>query len=689
MYINNKTNKEIRSSGYERVRWIQDKHDKWVESHQLSRDRMFASLKAYFDIEGGAWDSDDYTELQRQGRHPVSFNISAQKINTLGGSILSEKLDFDYMTQEIEKSQLIDNVKPLYYYDKEQEDYQFSARKTCIRGLLHRGDEEIGIRYDIRPSGSIFFNPRLPGTIHYDPNWRSDRLKDCKRAMKDAWLTPNEILCHFQINDVMLEQYARMDSLSGEDYEPIENVDDFETIPGKHGSKLLVIEYRWLEEIKTTRLYMNLPGGQIIPLPLKTDEKQVRKFMQLFKVENADAINEYPYEDQILKFSVICPDGTTKPIVEEKTHPIQCGYIGFFPFSSCREMGIDKGVNEAYLDIQRTLNYRESKKDDIIASGGAGATTVDSTKLMRGKDQLREIAENKTKSNYICEVQGDPNNVFGKFPTGDVPQDIWRDLGSLVDMLDRVGPVTPALEGAHERDESGRLFEMRHAVSKLGTLIFYDNWLQHEEDKAEAWYNQAQITYKGIYMKVPRRDSPGSVEINTPMGNGMYGNSIDMLPRAKVIVSLSKSSPTEQMSKRELYYDMAKMLSANPEASLPQYRKVINKMIETIELSPKEKQNFQMISDLQEQNDIIRLLSEREQLIMQMKQGQVGSMQADAMLAQLNTQLQGMLQPQQAQPQAQEPYVGEEVALPEMAEESERPGQPVGIYGGENFAPGI
>jgi len=685
--LNLKTAKKYRSSGHEQVKHLQSLHTKWIEAEQPSRDRMFAALKAYFDIAGGSWPEDSLAEMNRQNRHPSSVPIAPQKINTLAGSILSEKLDFDFMTQELEKSHLIRNIKPLYYYDKEQNDYQFSARKTCIRGLIHLGIEEIGVRYDIRPTGSIFFEPRLPGYVHLDPYWRSDRLKDLKRAMKDAWMTADEILEHFQINNPDLERWASLDAIGGEDYRRIENVDDYKDTPTRDGSKFLVVEYRWLEQIRTTRLYMTIPGGDIIPLPLNAKEEDVRKFMSMFMVESAEEVNEYPYEDQVLKYSVICPDGSTEPIVEEEVHPIQCGYIGYFPFSSCREMGIHKGVMEAYLDIQRTINYREAKKDDIIASAGVGAMIVDKNKIGTNPSKMmKEIAENKTRPDYVCGIDGSPEGAFGLFPSGNVPGDVWRDILQLIDYLDRVGPVTPALEGASEKGESGVLFQMRHAVTKLGTLVFYDNWLQHEEDKCEAWYNQAQITYKGIYMKVPNTNGPGEIELNTPIGNGMYGNAIDMLPRAKIIATLSKESPTEQMSKRAMYYDMAKMLSANPEASLPQFRRVINKMIETIELTPEERRNFKVISDIQEQNDIIRLLSERETMIAQMMQGKVQSEQAKAMLQQMNQQLMQAMGGQQPQ-QPEEPYVGEETQLPEQEPAlQERPGGSVETMRGD-FAP--
>lgn len=689
-----KTTRITRSTGFEQVKWIQDLHDRWIEADQNNRNRMFEAFMMFLDIDGGAWRTDDKAELDRQGRHATSFNIGEQKLKTLAGSILTEKFDFDYLTQDVPKSYLLENMKHLYYYDKEQYNYQFSSNKTCYRGLIHLGVEEMLIKYDIRPTGAIAFEPRLPGTVTFDINWRSDVLKDCKRAMKDAWPTASEILEHFQIEDPFLEKYADLDILGGEDFAPVENVDDYESIPEQHGSQLLVIEYRWLEKRKTTRLYGKLSNGVFLPFPLKINESQTRKLIKLLNI-TAEDVYEFPYEDEVLRFSTICPNGTPKPLVENEVHDVQCGFIGFFPFSATREMGINKGVMEGWMDIQRTINYRESKKDDIISAGGAGATIVNVDKLVKQSDQIREIAENKTRPDYVCAVHGNPNEVFAKFPTGDVPPDIWNDLRSLIDMFDRVGPVTPALEGQAQRDESGVLFEMRHAVTKLGTIVYYDNWMQHEEDKAEAWYNQARITYKDIYLKVPRQDAPGYFEYNTPIGEGIYGNSIGMLPRAKVIVTLSKVSPTQQMYKRVIYYDTAKMLAANPETAKAQYRLVVNKLIENMELSPKETQRFKMIADIQEQNDIIELFTQRQQLLMNMMQAKLGETQAQQMMTQLMAQFNQQMQqiggqpqegqPQEGQLQLPEPEGGGEVPNPEelLSRSPESPGAPVETIRGQ------
>ncbi|MDD5051090.1 MAG: hypothetical protein PHV93_05155, partial [Candidatus Pacebacteria bacterium] len=552
--------------------------------------------------------------------------------------IQSEKFDFDYKPLNTESSSLIDNIKYWYYADKEQNNYSLSESRALLLGLIHSADEEMEIKYDIRDTGSIAFRCCQPGTILKDPYWTSDDLKDWKRAIKHAWMTPEEIIKHFEIDDPNLEVMARMDFTSGETYQEIKNVDDFKDAPSEHGSRQLVMEYRYIDEFKTTRLYGRLSSGVWIPFPLKIKEDDVKYLKDFYGIESYEDIKEFPYQRRQLRYSVVCPSATTKPIVEDKEHPLQCEFIGFFRFSAAKEIGIEKGVMESILDIQRTLNYRESKKDDVIASGGVGAFAADIDSLPNGEADLKKIRENKTKPDFVLGVHGDPNKIFGRFPEGNVPQSIWSDITQLIQMFDRLTPVTPALEGTGPADESGILFQLRNAVTKLGTLIFYDNWQNHLMWKAEAWYNQAIITYKGMYRKIPYTDKPGYVEFNSPMGDGTYLNQIETLPRARVVVTLSKESPTQQMEKRLMLYDMVKLMSANPQLVKPQLRVTLNKLIETLELTPDERRNFKILSKMQEHVDIVEITAQLSTLQAQVAQAQVGKEQNIQMLKQLNTQ---------------------------------------------------
>ena len=646
-----KTNKLTRGSKYETVRNIEDTNNKWIASEQKNIDRMWENFRAFYDIDGGAWDSASLADLKSQGRHPTSINIAERKLQTLAGSIQSEKFDYDFLPLNLQESSLTKNIKHWYYADKEQYNYTFAENKTLLRGLIHAGDEEMEIRYDIRHTGAISFRSCFPGTVLKDPYWLSDDLKDWKRAIKHSWMTAQEILDYFEIDDPALQTLATQDATGGEWYEPRSNVDDLRNFSegqmNKWGSKLLVIEYRWLEELKTTRLYGKLDTGNWIPFPLKIKENEVRKLKSLFGIESWENIKEFPYEDRVLRYSIICPNGTSMPIVENEEHPVQCGFIGFFRFSASKEVGIEKGIMEAILDLQRTLNYRESKKDDVIASAGVGATIVDIDRLDNQKADLDRIKKNKTKPDFVLGVHGNPNDIFGKMPTGDVPPDIWRDIQSLVGLFDIISPVTPAMEGSSRPDESGVLFQMRNAVTKLGTLMLYDNWQNYLMWKAEAWYNQAIRTYKGLYTKIPFSDKPGIAEFNKPMGDGTYLNSVDMLPRSKVIVTLSKSSPTQQMNERAMLFDMAKMLSANPQLVKPQLRITLNKLIETLELSPEQTMNYKMLNKMQEQIDIMEIFAQYETLANTVAQSKLGQEQAQMMLAQIKMQMSQMGQMQQ------------------------------------------
>lgn len=632
------TNRNDRRSDRDRVIEIDTINTRWIAAESAERERLFDNLMAFFDIHGGAWAKEDLVKLRSEGRHPVSFNIAEQKLRTLAGSIQSEKWDYEYLPLNNKHTTLTKGIKHWYFADKEQYNYAFAENKTLLRGLIHSGVEEMEIRYDIRPTGAISFRPCLPGTVLQDPYWQSDDLKDWKRAIKHAWMTAQEMIEYFDISDPEIEVIAAMDKQSGHWYDPVNNVDDFENVPSTWGSKYLVIEYRYIEELKTTRLHGRRPDGTFVPFPVDIKEDEVRDVMDLYGIESAEDLREYPYEDQILKYTTIAPRASSALLLADGTHPTQCGYIGFFPFSAAREMGINKGVMESILDIQRTLNYRESKKDDVIAAAASGAMAVNVDKLDNAVNAVRDLKQNKTRPDFVLPVHGDPSNLMAPIPTTEVPHSILQDIGSLIEMFDRVTPVTPALEGASTSDESGILFEMRHAVTKLGILLYHDNWMSHLSAKAEAWYNQASITYRGLYQKVDLADKPGFIEFNSPRYMGdqkSYLNSVEFLPRARVVVSLSRTSPTEQFAKRAMLLDMSKMLSANPEMAKQQFRVVMNQMIKTLDLSPEERVKYETMGELQEQIDVLELFTQREGLMASMLSSKVNQGQAMMMLQQL------------------------------------------------------
>jgi len=275
-------------------------------------------------------------------------------------------------------------------------------------------------------------------------------------------------------------------------------------------------------------------------------------------------------------------------------------------------------------------------------------------------------------------------------PTNPIPENIFRDFASILDMFDRVLPVTPALEGAATSQESGILFEMRHAVTKLGTYRLYKNWQQFLNDKAEAWYNQAGITYKDIYRKVKRTDASGFVEFNKVdyrNGQRVYINSIEQLPRAEVNVHLANSSPTEQMSKRLQLFDMNKIFAANPELFKPQIRVVNHELLKTLDLSPEEKEYQNMLFEIQKQIDVVEEFTKLEGLKSSIAQSKAATAQSQAMVMQLNAQM-AQATGQAAGPPESVTPAGPQLPPPEEAAQGALPpegfvseGEPAGAAG--------
>jgi hypothetical protein len=407
----------------------------------------------------------------------------------------------------------------------------------------------------------------------------------------------------------------------------------------------------------------------VIPLPVGVDETEVREYMAAYGIQSAEHIVELPYQDRVLQYTVVSPELSRTLILDKGKHNVQCGSIGIFPFSATREMGVKKGVMQSALDVQRTLNYRESKKDDIIAAGAAGGIVVDVDRLatqngISGNAALDQIKQNKTRPDFVLGVHGDPSTIVASIPHGEVPNSILTDISSLIDMFDRVLPVTPALEGRAQEGESGIAFEMRHAVTKLGTLILYDNWRQHLLDKAEAWYYQAQVTYKNSYRRA-MTELQKEVEFNYPVAmetsKGVElgrGNDLATLPRTQVICSLRKSSPTERYARRMEIYDITKILAGHGDMFMEEARVLINDMLDTFDRSPEEKAKIERLRQMKEARDVMNIMK-------QMSEIKAGDAQSKLLFLQAQTAIQNLMAQMQAQQMAGQGGVPQQVSSPQ------------------------
>lgn len=688
-----KTTFASRSTNYQKVQFIENLHSKWLDSLKSSFDRMYEAVGAFIDINGGSWPSKERSQLIAQGRHPVSINISEQKLSTLAGSILSEKWDYNIKPIYPEDNSLVRGIKHKYYSDKEQYNYDQVDNTTCIRGLMHVGYEMIDEDYRYGRPG-IIFREKPIGSVLEDPDWQTNSIHDWRRAIVRAWLTPHEILEKYQIDDADIERLALLNELGEENFHNTDDYEMFRNSPYEIGSRLLVMEYREMKKYKTTRLFGRSQNGEWVAFPLNIKkESEVREEMAIHGIESWQSLVERPYEDDILEITTVCPQATRHNVLTEGKSNIQCGQIGLFYFTSYREMGINKGLMEKVLDLNRTLNFRESKKDDVIAAGMAGGLVVNRDALGANADKkLKDLRENRTRPDTIIDIHGSVNEAIGLIPHSTPDASFWNEFEHLTRMFYEVMPVTPALEGAASKDESGILFELRHAVTKLGHVVLYDRWRQLLMDKAEAWYEQARITYKGHYFQTINEETGEKIEFNAPeyqrTNNGwekVYLNSVEELPRANVIITLSRSSPTERFQRRMELMDQTKILSAHPELFKNQIRFLNNLMLRASDLDPEERAKVEQFATLEEMRDIMELTTQIKGLQAQGVNSDVMIMQLQQMIAQMQSKAQaamgqgGPQAPQSVTPAPMDRQQGGNKAprnVPSIAPPNEAPNMP-------------
>ena len=79
------------SHDQEQVLRIQHEFDHAMLVDTVNRNRSYRNWRAYFSVDGGQYDDKSLLQLDNEERNAAQFNIIEPKIDTLAGSLSSEK----------------------------------------------------------------------------------------------------------------------------------------------------------------------------------------------------------------------------------------------------------------------------------------------------------------------------------------------------------------------------------------------------------------------------------------------------------------------------------------------------------------------------------------------------------------------------------------------------------------------
>ncbi len=276
----------ISSSDHYLMTKIQAEYQRAFDADFRNRERSFKNWRAYMAIDGGQWTKDELAELKAEERTAVQFNIIGQKVDTLAASLASEQWDLDWKPMEGSRNSLTEAIKSSWHSDSELCQYETQVGLVARDGMVQKGVLKMIENSDYNPLLNVAFKRMMPGYVIFDPHWITDDDKDCKRAWECFHLSAKKIADHYGTSSPMIDQAIKQWKRFGGQYEEYDPDFSLQLQLGVRGHLYRVIEYHWMEEMKTTRLVGKvIDSPNYLPFPITKDHNELENYMVINNID--------------------------------------------------------------------------------------------------------------------------------------------------------------------------------------------------------------------------------------------------------------------------------------------------------------------------------------------------------------------------------------------------------------------
>lgn len=535
----------------------------------------------------GQWPADAAAELNRQGRHVATFNICRPTLDNIAGGIVKAPFGFTFSPVDTEISSLTYKISDIQYNEWELMDVRSHELEMVLGGLTYQATMEMYLSDEYSPKDNrnlknIGLRTLSPGSIMYDPNWRSPRSKDCKKAWKESWLSPLQMLELYSekrnqiIQAVMYKQFgmeyiknfAHIQFDMGDEYGGNIGIIPYAENEEMWGSLYKVIEYYHMEKMKVKCEYvLTEDGGKVrIPGYLKDVEQKIKWLNDNFPGWIPDQIFEEEEYEWVQLISTICPSLQHGLLLQNGLTEIQCGRLQFFPWSAYRANGEFGGIIDAIKDLQMQINNLESMLTYKLQIEGGGGAQFVWPEMFFNYQECEKYVRNRNNPDAVFRMKnGSWQKLGGAAPATPVrkspyPAEAMERLTHLIEiMLPKISKVSPASRGETESSgESGYLFKLKKMQSDIEQYTIYESLRNFWNEVGEAYLYQAITTHgNGIERTFYSAQEKKTFKINERKTiEDEFGNSVDVIVdniamlkdiRHRVNVVESEESPTRKM----------------------------------------------------------------------------------------------------------------------------------------------
>lgn len=627
-----------------------NRYNQAFRGSERDRNEMERMMGLYTGFGKSQWSTEAKNTLLSRGNIVPQINLTRGKIDRLAGSIIKNFFDIQFVPVSSAETPLTRLLNDIFVTESNMFDYDNSYLKCVVDGLIHCGVEQMKLSTRYNALGDIEFERIMPGRVLLDPHWTSDDSWDLENVWKVAYLTPQQVINTYNHrNREIKDLVSHLHKAGYEYYDDQENPSSkFYAQNPMYNQLYRVVEHHFLETTVKDVQFVRLKDDTKVQLP---EGNTMDGVDYLEKMGLSDKVkNDFKRRVHFKEYKVeaLCPELDRIKFLDRGKSDIQIGRLPFFPLSALRYGGHNAGMVSMVEDVQKLLNSREAKSDDLIASSADGSYLFDPMLFGNDKGKIAEAMKAMHIPGAKIPVENgmlaSGRNMIEPLQRQPYPPEFQYEITRMEGYFDKLTGQTATLDGQKESaHDTGVLFSKRAAQAEMALALLTKNLENHQRDKFESWFLYAKHVFSGpvrVFSKTNDDKTREDIQINVRTynedGKVVIHNDFSGMKRHNVIVSQSRNGLTNKELDRTRSLELLNVVTD------PIKRIILEQQaLETLDDSAKQKAELRRYNDLS--------------LARAVKQFEADIVQLDAMIAQGRQQ-----QLMMATGQGQQPEEGQE-----------------------------
>jgi hypothetical protein len=633
----------IKSSDFELITKIKQEYSAAWEANKWDQEILIKCWRMYMGAPGEQWDDDELAQKDEREERVAQYNIIKNKIATFVGMLIADEYDFKYDPITGVRTSGVEALEMAYYCDKELCNYDYHYGLVVEDGCVHRGILEVKVKKDWDYRGNICFERAIPGRWVTDPYWKSDDDRDCENAWKQGHLTVDKMIEIYKNlpSSPRLDSELKMLEKQGMDWTEA-SIGEYGYPEPKFKNAFHIVESHWVETINKKRLVARNDVGMWIPFPVTEDNEE----LEMFAMQNGitdwkeGSAHVTPYKDKIHWSATICPELFPYKFLERGRPEVQIKGLPIIQFTTKRDIsGRNFGKVNDLIDIQKDLNYAQSKIWEILANQMGGGLVYDKRR-MSDESKQEDFEKNHNDPTRAWGLEGPVEGFTGRLVNGQANNELVRKTSEPFDYADRISGVSAAMSSQTENSgEPASLFAMKLKVNKIGQLTVDRRVKTLRERMAEAYFYQAQITYAGEERIFTSKDGKKACCLNEELPNGTIRNKVNEVPRCSVSITESPNNLSKQLRDRA---ELAEILKSMPQQYAEAFAIGYGELFQTTSISEEKKTLINDALTLEQIKARLASIAQIAQAETVTKQSNLQSIQIGAQIEKANAMLNQM-----------------------------------------------